>query len=197
MKRWISGFVCLVLAAAGGAPAQVDPGPDGVGLYYDLEATEYCLQSEANSVELHLIVTGCSRPDGIHGWSCTIDWAAEGTIFLYDSYLAGDGAINIYEGPDFSVGIPVPLPWSPAIRLATLEFVVIPPGCTEFFVQPCSQDLYAIRPEFVPGDEPNLTLPLYSSSGAPWGPVALLNCPDCYVVPAEGATFGELKSLYR
>ena len=59
-------FVCL----AGGAVAQLDPGPDGIGIYFDMDATIFCTTTAApfTSITAYLLITDPSTSEPITGW---------------------------------------------------------------------------------------------------------------------------------
>jgi hypothetical protein len=55
------------------ALAQTDPGPDGIGIYFDLAGTCACATAPPYvQVKAYLVATGVSSPSGIAAWAARI-----------------------------------------------------------------------------------------------------------------------------
>jgi hypothetical protein len=55
-------------------PAQLDPDPDGIGIYFDTAAQVNCLNDVYGSIRGFLIITHPSIETGISGWTCHVDY---------------------------------------------------------------------------------------------------------------------------
>lgn len=197
MRRMLA-LACLAsFVLAGGAMAQVDPDPDGIGLYLDAQGTEYCAEFMGGPITFYLLITN-PTVNGVAGWECHVDYVIPPGCFETGWTLTGD-AINVSTAPDFVVGLGTPLPYSTAITVATFGILVFCPDCTEFNIR--AADLPSIPgfPAYVDPDDIGHILPLYKSTGFanPDSPVAQLNCVDCTVLAGEEATWGKMKALYR
>jgi hypothetical protein len=196
MRKWIA-LICLVsLATAGSVLAQVDDSPDGIGLYYDLGATEYCRTGVSAQTNLYLLATNLSQPSGLSGWEAHVTYTVPTGCFE-TGWTLPTGSLNVSAAPDFVVGLGEPAPWAPAILLATYGILVFCPDCIEFYVGPCNTPSIPGVPVYAAGDDPGLLLPLQQSSGSSDLPVLQINCDPCTVVGNETSTFGGVKSMYR
>ncbi len=199
MRKWIA-LACLVsLAISGSALAQVDPDPDGIGMYFDLEATQYCLDFSGGQVFVYLLMTNCSQSSGISGWEAHVTYTVPAGDFE-TGWVLPTGSLNVSSAPDFVVGLGTPHPYESAILLATYGILVFNTSTMDFYVGPCNTPSIPGVPVFAAGDNPGLLLPMQQSSGSPDLPVAQINpdggCPG-QVTGSEQDTFGGVKSMYR
>ena len=64
----------IVLASC--AFAQIDPDPDGIGIYFDLEATQVSATVEVGeAVTGYLIATNPSQEGGLAAWVATVHFS--------------------------------------------------------------------------------------------------------------------------
>ena len=130
---------CILLAVsfalAGGAWATpVDPDPDGVGIYFDQDATINChFVPIPSMLEAWICLTNASDPAGVHGWECRVEWPEY--LFYLGSEINGI-SINIGIFPDFIVGLNEPLPWADSIWLARLDLFLVAPDPTYLTCSP-------------------------------------------------------------
>ena len=104
------------------ATAQLDPGPDGIGLYADMDGYINSAMLEDGMLELNLLVMGLTTETGIQAWELGI--RCEGPISLMGFSLPYDG-YNFSTLPDMVMGVfGDPLPQAPVMYLATLTFMV-------------------------------------------------------------------------
>jgi hypothetical protein len=194
MKKLITLAVLVALVGGGEATAQLDPYPDGLGLYYDADATEYCLLDASGLVEIYLFLTRCSQPSGISGWECHATYTIPAGDFEVGWTLPA-GSLNVSSAPDFAVGLATPLPNAPIMLLATLQILVFSPAIIEFYLGPADHPSIPGYPVYAAGDDPGILIPMHLISGNPSVPVAWLN--GCFTVDAEPRSFGSVKALYR
>jgi len=190
------------------ALAQIDPDPDGIGVYFDTAATvNYIDAPPGFPVEFYIIITNPTEPAMI-GWECSLEIQPQGG---YVSYVLtnppGGGAINVETPPNFVVGYSVPFPMSPATVVATGTIIVTSARTNYTFrLHP------APNPSAGPWD--GCYLPLYVTTTYGFVPLHY-SCgweqpaPDC--VPnivaainggeeptaAENTTWSQIKALYE
>jgi hypothetical protein len=197
MKTWYCLLALVISLSTGYASAQsIDPDPDHVGLYADLEATIPCDNPNVGQVSIYLILTNCTSQGGIRGWECHV--ISPPNVYFTGYTMAGQ-AINVLEGPEFAVGLLVPLPWSPAIRLATLNYFLIGDPDIWLYLEPISTVPPSIPDHmaYVDGDDVLLWKVMYPSSGSHYEPVFCFNCSCQDIIRIETATWGKLKSMFR
>ena len=100
----------LSLFVASGAMAQVDPDPDGIGIYFDTDATVYCVEGvfpgQYGPGFVYLVITNPTIAAGVAGYECYLE--VTGPAFVLDWGYQG-AAINAATPPDFAVGLASPL----------------------------------------------------------------------------------------
>jgi hypothetical protein len=184
------------MAFAGNALAQVDPDPDGIGMYFDMGGTQYCADGVGGGqVLLYLVITRASQASGVSGWEAHVDYTVPDGCFEQGWTLLGDGPLNVSAAPDFIVGLATPFPGADAIAIAEYGVLVFCADCIEFVVRAADNPSLPGVPLYAAGDDPGLFIPLQNSAGE-GGATGQINC-GCSTVPNEDATWGSLKTLYR
>jgi hypothetical protein len=186
--------VLCLLVLKGQAPAQVDQDTDGLGIYFDTDATQYCLEYVGGWIFAYLILTNCSEPTGIAGWECRITSTIPPGNFApgWDLY----GADNSSWPPNYECGLGWVIPHAPAMLLARQEFWINVPDAMTFYVGPVDSPSIPGYPAYAVGGDPGRIKPMYPVSGSYLLPVAQLN-GVCVVIGTESTTFGHFKALYR
>ncbi len=163
----IAVLACLL--PSGSATAQMDPCPDGIGLYFDMAAMGNHITTAAPFTQFaaYLCATNITADSGISGWECTVETVGPVTAA---SWAVGHGGTNFLTAPNFAVGIGTvaPAPYTPSIVLATLTgFILAPTDQVSFRV-------VAIPTPSIPGHNGAIYAvgnnafdirPLYSSGG--------------------------------
>jgi len=184
----------LLLAAT--SLAQIDPCPDGIGIYFDQEATQVTATAElGETVVAYLIATNPSQVGGLALW--------EGSVFtpVFEVVIWGSPSygINLANnmppgGPSFSFLV-TPDPPLPALQpifvLATLDVTVWAEGPIGLHVGGYSFELPMYRVDDPYGQDHSL----YPASGSVDLPVAVINGDP--PIPVEPGSWGQLKTLYR
>ncbi len=131
-------FTILLLIVIGCCTLVIaDPSPDVIGIYFDLDGDYYCTMTAApfSSVVAYLLATKVTSSSGISGWEAQV-WT-DGAAPVAPSWTLAAG-LDVDDSPDgFQVGIGTvtPLPYSPAILLATWQgFIMAPTDMIEFFI---------------------------------------------------------------
>lgn len=195
MKRFtlLTCLVTLMLTAAGSA--QVDPDPDGIGIYFDLAATTHCAQiGTYEPFELYLLLTNASAEGGVHGWECQVQYDL--VLFVMGWEAMGYGG-SFFTPPDFSLGLENSLPWAPAIHLLTMTCLVFSPECAWLYLAPYSIPVIPGQMAYADGADPSQIIPMHASTGGYGIPVAGVNCDCPPPVTTARASWGAVKSLYH
>ena len=192
--------VLMIFILPGTITAQLDPGPDGIGIYFDTAAQENCLHGASGYIRGFLIITHPSIETGISFWTCHVDYELPAGTTISGWVLTGN-VINIYEPPNFFVArysSTAPLiPCTDATRVAWFDMYMAVPGCAWFRVRE-SDGQYGFPSQLAyhSGHDPDVDVPLNPAAGDQ--PNAGINCSDCdSAVSAETQTWGMLKALYR
>ncbi|MCP4291147.1 MAG: choice-of-anchor D domain-containing protein [bacterium] len=102
-----------------------DPYENMIGLYFDTGYNQF--ETEAQNIgtllDAYLVIKNLSDQSGINGWECQFE--IEGFNALLINSIFDGQALNILESPNFMVGLGEPLPWAPAVRLATLKILIL------------------------------------------------------------------------
>lgn len=191
--------VCLIPTLAF---AVIDPDPDMMGIYFDLNADENCLTIGASiPFNAYLILTNPTS-SGITAYEFGLEVVIpEGMISrifrLADTSYCYNECFPNYPGilgGDYIVGLPAPCPGGPATVLHLWQYMLLE-------VMPVELYIHAPSTPSIPGELPivltedGVLMQVGLSTGGPGIPVATVNT-DC-VVGVEEANFGSIKALYR
>ncbi len=198
MKKLLAMLAIALLASS--AMATVDPDPDGIGVYFDLDGDVVCTTTVAPfaNVVAYLLATNPSA-GGISGWEGQI-WTA-GAAPVAPAWTLSAGLDVDPSADGFQVGIgtgPLALPAAPAVVLATWSgFIMNSTDMVEFFVSGVAGSTsFPNSPGYAAGDDAGDLREFQVSSGTGMDmPVAGIN--TCVVVANEDMTFTNVKSLYR
>lgn len=198
----IVGIVITMLASA--AIAQIDPDPDGIGLYADLAATQTSISvAPFTEFEVYLVATNISEED-IVIWGTEIGWDP-GLLYMDHSFPYGnidnhifffgtDEADMAIAGSDYSI-----LAYGPNAHLLTISFLFFDNIPHYLYLRPFwygsgpdTQISYGSK-QMHDAYEPNI--PLHPSSGSFDLPVFVVNGDA--PVESESMSFGQVKRLYR
>jgi len=199
MRKLLALLMVAVLVAPA-AHAVVDPDPDGIGVYFDLDAniTE-TLATPAVPFNAYVILTNPTWAE-IHtisfSFNINVPPGMEGSFFRL-SYEVVLGCIDptlVYHPlyGDVICGGSDPIPGAPAVILLRWQFMLLAPMVADFYLgqsnmpDPAQQLAYESESGWVP---------MHVSSGDPALKVATVNGTG--VVPAVTTSFGSMKALYR
>ncbi len=195
--------VLLMILLAGSAGAVVDPDPNSLGVYFDLNGDVNYLDV-APDIEFWAYVT-LTNPTWDHvqafelGYELIVPSGMESRIFrladtmpptaMYDDELSSG-----LRG-DYYVGLGHPYPASEATILVKWLFLTLDPMTIEFYLGPTS---FPSVPDGLPAimNSDNVIIPVGISSGDVNLPVAEVNTGH-QPVAAENAAWGKVKSLFR
>ncbi|MEN8007303.1 MAG: hypothetical protein ABFS42_09835 [Candidatus Krumholzibacteriota bacterium] len=194
-------ILTLILAtmAVPTAQAVVDPGPDGIGVYFDLDAdiTE-TVMTPSIPFAAYVILTNPTRAE-IHAvsfsFTIVVPAGMESSLFRLSHeviFSCIDPALDFHPlYGNVQCGGDIPVPGSPTVILLRWQFVLLSTIPVDFFLGQINE----------PGPIPLAYeseagwVPMYVSSGDPALPVAKVNGTG--VVPLTSTSFGNLKALYR
>ncbi len=185
-----TGALLLAVLCAVTATAQEQ---DVLGIYFDPDGTvNEVAVPQGTTVPAYLCLLNASAGSGVAGWECAITYT-EGFVVLY--WDIQGGGINIGTLPDFFVGLPVPLPWSPSIVLMQMTVWTPIEGLCEFYLHPTSLPSLPGSMVYAPGNDIGNLIPLNWPTGGEEFPVAMLTStfipPACSVEPTL-LEFGEV-----
>ncbi|MGD9549282.1 MAG: choice-of-anchor D domain-containing protein, partial [Candidatus Krumholzibacteriia bacterium] len=150
------------------ATAVSDPG-DGdmfAGVFFDpaFVEDETATSSSMETVTGYLVLKNATETSGVGGWECCVGMI--GDAWFTDWRLEGQH-INLEDPPCFLVGIGgAPLPYSPAILLATFDCIVATPYSEiSFLLGPTSRPSLPGSSAWIPWDDPELVLPMQRAPG--------------------------------
>jgi len=177
------------------ASAQIDPSPDGIGIYFDEDATVVVTNATiAEPVTAYLIATNLSQVGTLALWEAHLH--SPGAASIQGTALnAFNMASNMPGGEDYSFACAVYQPFpdlQPIMVLATLEITVWEEGSIGLHVNNYSGNWPLYRVDDMYNGQDN---PLYQSSGSPDLPVAILNGET--PVANETQSWDRVKSLYQ
>ena len=197
--RFLPAFLIITALAAPNAHAVVDPDPDGIGVYFDLNAdiTE-TMASPSLPFWTYVILTNPTRAEIYSisfSFNIVVPPGTENSIMRVSQvvdFICIEPAVFHPLYGDVVCGGDVPIPGSPAVVLLSWMFMLTDTIPVDFYLgqsnmpDPAQQLAYESESGWVP---------MHVSSGDPALPVAMINGTG--VVSAEATTFGRLKALYR
>jgi hypothetical protein len=186
MKALFCVTAAFVLAA-GNAFAQIDPDPNGIGIYFDQAATQ-AVTTATLPGEIHgyLVATHCTLSGQVRYWeggvvSGDFDWFVGGAPVVGQNLAENMPGSNSHA---FQVLIDpaTPFPVAPVLVLADLLVYMYTPGphwlyVRGFYLSAGGADTF-----------------LYPSSGSEQRPVAVVNGE--MPVRVESSSWGAVKNLY-
>lgn len=186
----------LVLLMASTALAQVDPDPNGLGLFSDMGYMVRCSSAAGSTMlPLYLVASNISA-SGLAGWECQVRMTGSGAMFL-SAVMAGQGPINLYTAPEFQVGLGVPMDFAPNLLLATITYFVLAPVPTTFAIGPIDHP-QSIAGECVYADAADVghLIPFQPPQGS-WDLPAFVLNGVCDIVPVQEDTWGGVKGMFK
>ncbi len=207
--RTLNLLITLLILLALSAPqvlATADPDPDGIGVYFDLQADIWQNWIGANiPFNAYVILTNPSGEEILgyeFAYQLLVTPGMENLIFglgivfpdfvpivppwpIYDIF-AGEVVIGPFA--------PAPMPGNPAVVLATWQFMLLTPNIwAEFYLGPTSGD--GVTDGRLAYDSEAGWVSMNNSTGNPEIPVATVNLEA--PIPITETTYGSLKALYR
>ena len=190
MKKLVALLLVSMMATV--AFAGLDPDSDSIGVYFDLAGDSNCVTATPFvPFPVHILLM---NPRGItDGFECTV--TPVGAPFFVLGTDLGAGALDVDGSPNgYAVGAASPYPMGPAMKLATLNFMVQAATPVDFFITK------ATSPSIIGSNYPAVTGEgILRGCGIASGDVALScatingGCP----VSEEVNSFGNVKSLFR
>ncbi len=203
MKKLV--VLLLVSLMATSAFATIDPDPNMIGIYFDMNADVNCTAAAASTPFFaYVFVTNVSH-DQVYGVEYgyrveTVPAGQDAMLFRLAEILPA-GALNVGNSTDkmvgdYIMGFATPVPGAGAnVLVATWQYMLLAPMGLDMHIGPAVV-------ESIPDGLPSLEIggvivPLGVSTGDPslGIPAATVN-GDCPVA-IENASFGSVKSLFR
>lgn len=196
MRLFLLLLCAVLMTSAGTAPAQVDPDPNGIGIYYDTAATIHCEQFvPPGEFELYLVLTQATAMAGVGGWELRIEFNCP-SVWVTGWFIHGWQG-GFLDPPNFMQGLVDPRPWSPAILLMTMTVLGLNPDCCWFYIVPHPSPSIPGSIMYVDAADPWNWIEMYPSTGGFTTPVAGINCDCPPPVANEKYTWGGVKTIYR
>jgi hypothetical protein len=193
MKSLMILMAAALLLTGSNVSAQVDPSDNGIGIYFDLEASVNGITVlPLEEFSAHLLLTRPTAESGVVGWECRL--RIEGQAEIIGWSLQGN-AINPGIFPDFAVGIYPALPWAAVIWLAELQMMVLDTQPVYLFLGPVTNATVEGQMVYIAPENIGTYIPMIWSTGGPGYPVASIN--DGRPVAAVAASWGGVKTMYR
>jgi hypothetical protein len=196
MKKLLAVFAVALIAS--GAMAQVDPDPNGIGIYFDTAATSFETTVAAyGPVEAFLVLTNVDDPAGVSGWECRTEIVGD---VAYAGWTLAGGLDADPDPQEWAIGIgtgPAAFAQAPVIVLATYGGLMLNVGVVEFYVYPYTGSLgFDNAPGYASGAAADVLIPLQISNGFPYGsPCAIINGTG--VVSNEDMSWSGVKDLFQ
>jgi hypothetical protein len=186
-------FACPLLLLAAVATAQIDPDPDGIGIYADLGATVTQVSAPAEvPFEVYLMLTRPSAPNSIVAWSVGIVVPENAVIWGWN--IAGDHWMNYGNPPSFEVCFGLEgLPIQDVVRLMTFIVYLTDEDPAEFYITRSSEGYD--WPLYLDYEDIETFIQLHPWPRGSSQPAFCANPGP--TTPVLAATMGVVKNLYR
>jgi len=192
-----STMVCVMsVLLAVTAQAQIDDGPDGIGIYADLEGMVNNLYVSEGVIELYVLATNVAATNGIIGWEMGLEWEGPAISIGWD--LPYEAAAGVQDEWSFQIACYDLLPPAPVVHLMTLYYHILDEGTSEFFIRECWYSEGGIMGNYLPayidgfGGELRALNP---SSGSIGLPCFRLNGEA--PVAVESRSWSDVKAMFR
>jgi hypothetical protein len=185
--------------------AVIDPDPNMMGIYFNVDADINCITTPANTPFFaYLVLTNTTAP-AINayelGFINAVPAGMEGMIFALASTIANgvvpgvNVGVSDALGGDLIVGLAEALPAQPALILHSWQYMLLAEFPMEMFImQSSAPSIEGVYP-VVQNAEGSILMQVGQSTGGPDIPVAAVN--NGCAIPVEEASFGSVKSLFR
>jgi len=190
MKYRIILIVCGCLWATA-ATAQIDPNPDGIGIYADVDGMVNQVELEAGvPMEVYLLLTNPSGPGTFGAWECDI--VVPDNVSIWGWNISTPGAMAVSTPPGFMVAFPG-IPYQ-TVNLLVM-FIIVPQDSepAQFFITRYTGPGGGDEPRYVDAD----THELITMNPYPDGVDGVAFTVNPVVTAVASATWGEVKALYR
>ncbi len=192
MKLIVTTMLLAVLA--GGVAAQITPGADETGIYFDLNGWVFCTATSApfQSVSAYLLITTPSATEALIGWEAR-SWIMGSAVA--PSWSLEYGVDNDPDPWNYDVSFPPVLPSGSTILLATWTgFILSPVDMVTFHLTGVpGSSRFPDSPGYLTNGIVPLLYPLHIALG-PGDVVAMIN--ECVTGNAD-STFSLMKTLFR
>lgn len=192
MKKLVVLLMAMLVAAS--AFAIVDPDPNMMGFYFDMDADLPCVDGVAPyaQVPMYLVMTNLTA-DALYGFEVGYDLVGTGMVLA--TAFANPSVIDVGQPGNHIVGFGSPTMTAPVTLLATLTVMYMDTamGPLDFMMHGTTPS--SINPEFpvvLLADGELLSVGLSAAVGA----VSEIN-GGCTVVATDNVSFDGIKSLYR
>ncbi len=193
MKK-IAALFCLITLGSTSALAVIDPDPDMMGMYWDLDADTPCMLPLAAPVNLYIILTNPSM-DAIGGFECGFTMEAPVAPYILSATFANPQALDVAPGfQNFIVGFGAPTICTEATLLVTLNVGNFA-GVEVYFY------LHEATPASIEGSLPVILLTDESLinvgiSDLGNGVTAVQSIMEC-IVATDDTSWDSVKAMYR
>ncbi len=204
MKKMLVFSVMAVFAFSSLAIAQIDPDPDGMGIYFDTGATSFCIETTGayQPITVYLMVTNQSVSEpSILAWEAKLIVEGNPTVAIPTGWTLTTGAQNFGTGNEYIVGTTLPpLAFTgtatvlASITLSYLGIEVGPYGTFAVARVPGSTSFadgggYSAAVGF-----PTACQPIFGTwnTASAW----INGGENCFTVANEDMTWGDVKTLY-
>jgi hypothetical protein len=206
MKRSLLLSILFMGFGAAALADPIDPDDDGIGIYFDEGAIDgsWCATAAIGSqVTAFLCLTRATDTSGFTDWEGRIESSVPGSLVGFS--IRGDGT-NLAVAPEFVVNYGTPLPYQLSTVLLEITVDVVWEWPTGLRVWPASSPSGSVE---LPAYATTASAGAYQTLGYSfsWNEVtkvpnwsASINDADCLQapsVPAEDASWGGVKVLYR
>lgn len=185
MKKLVVLLMLSVFASS--AFAVVDPDPNSLGIYFDMNADVF--EAPLGFTQAYLIVTNPAF-DAIKGLECQVEW--DEAAAAYYGMILPAGALNVGDQHAVIIGLGSALPTTAATVMATYTLMATAPTYFTVGSLAVNPSIAGDLPVVVDGDDNMFQIGLSADVG---NICAMIG--DTGVVDSESETWGGVKSLYR
>jgi hypothetical protein len=195
MKKLVVLLLVSLMATA--AFAIHDDGTDSFGIYFDAANSNNCVAAAGLYQPFNAYLVLMNPASATNGFECTVTPSGTAPNFALSTTLGGTGALDVDSTPNgFAVGAAANYPVvNGGLTLVTWSYMLTGPGTLKFAITKASIPSMTGNLPVVTGDGTLRRCGV--ATGDVTIPVALVNDPGSCPVPAESATFGAVKSLFR
>ncbi|MEZ4386904.1 MAG: hypothetical protein R3D98_04895 [Candidatus Krumholzibacteriia bacterium] len=192
MRYLAIAALCLLATTA---YAELDPVPDGIGIYADLDATEVSISAHPFELfPVYLLLTNPSQDGLMAAWGATIEAPANAQIIAWN--IQGGAFLNFASPPEFNVCfLPPGCPTEPIVHLMTfiVQMTDDEPGYFRVLPSVLAGEAFADHPFYMMVDDLELPYWLHNFQGDDGQVVFAVNGP---ITPVEAMSWSGIKNLF-
>lgn len=187
-------LVCLLLSTAT-AVAQVDPNPDGIGIYADMDGLTNQVNIEIGKpLEAYLLLTRPSGAGALGAWECNV--VVPDNVTIWGWSFPAPGTICISTPPTICVGVYPRIAYGNVVHLATFILTPLDSSPAQFYIEEYPNTQGVTKPRYLDTDDSSDGV-IIEMNPYPSGNDVATFTVNPSALPVSNTSWDGMKALFR